>query len=75
MLTRNRSDIWARPNCAPAYYLGRPASLWLGVASQGRKLAGSDDHHDGRRQPAAYCIAGPRPPVSASVIVDDGTAR
>jgi hypothetical protein len=23
----------ARPNGAPAYYLGRPASLWIGVTS------------------------------------------
>ena len=26
-----------RPNTAPAYYLGRPASLWISVMSPGRK--------------------------------------
>jgi hypothetical protein len=27
----------SRPNCAPAYYLGRPASLWISVTSPRRR--------------------------------------
>jgi hypothetical protein len=31
-LARGSADY--RPNGAPAYYLGRPASLWIGVTSR-----------------------------------------
>lgn len=27
----------SRPNCAPAYYLGRPASLWINVMKPRRR--------------------------------------
>ena len=28
-----RKSAYARPNLAPAYYLGRPASLWISVTT------------------------------------------
>jgi hypothetical protein len=33
-------DAECRPNCAPAYYQGRPASLWINVMKPRRRRRG-----------------------------------
>jgi hypothetical protein len=52
----------SRPNNAPAYYLGRPADLWLSL---------------GRRRLATVTILVPRPrlPVDARVRAGPGVRR
>jgi len=35
-------DAESRPNCAPAYYQGRPASLWVNAMKQRRSRLGED---------------------------------
>jgi len=42
---QHQSNTWAlargsadyRPNGAPAYFLGRPASIWIGIHPHGRR--------------------------------------
>jgi hypothetical protein len=46
----------SRPNCAPAYYQGRPASLWIHLMKPRRGRTAASHHDDtpdenrGRRQ-------------------------
>jgi|HubBroStandDraft_5_1064220.scaffolds.fasta_scaffold45458_2 hypothetical protein len=35
-----------RPNCAPAYYLGRPASLWIRLMKPRRERTTAGHHDD-----------------------------
>ena len=53
-----------RPNCAPAYYLGRPASLWIAATGPRRRrtqpshLAGSVSAGQARPLPPASGLPG-----------------
>jgi hypothetical protein len=55
----------ARPNYAPAYYQGRPATFWIAVMSpQARRTAAG--HAQATRHPAP--VPGPRPPQVGETI-------
>lgn len=58
MLTQplSRRDMPARPNYAPAYYLGRPAAFWITVMSPSAKRAAV-----GRAPAARHLVLVPRP--------------
>ncbi len=58
-------EMHARPNCAPAYYQGRPATLWIAVMGP-RKSGTADGHVQTARHPVA--IPRPRQPQTGVTI-------
>jgi hypothetical protein len=46
-MTGNTRPAQSRPNSAPPYYLGRPATWWISVTAAGRRRGPDGD----RRQP------------------------